>query len=104
AGAPEPLRFQFSAPEPTRITLVTSLVQRYNQSQKDFEVKVEFVPQAQARQKLISSISAGAPPDVCQVWDNWLGQFQGMGALEDLTPRVSAWNLQQDVQTTAWQT
>jgi hypothetical protein len=91
-------------PEPTRITLVTSLVQRFNQSQKDFEVKVEFVPQAQARQKLISAISAGSPPDVCQVWDNWLGQFQAMGAVEDLTSRAKAWKHQQDVQDTAWQT
>jgi multiple sugar transport system substrate-binding protein len=91
-------------PEPTRITLITSLVQRFNQSQKDFEVNVEFVPQAQARQKLISAISAGSPPDVCQVWDNWLGQFEGMGALEDLTPRVKSWTHQADVQPTAWQT
>ena len=64
AFAAEPVRFQFSVPEPTRITLVTSLVQRFNASQKDFEVKVEFVPQAQARQKLISAVSAGSPPDV----------------------------------------
>ena len=104
AWGAEPVRFQFSVPEPTRITLVTSLVERFNQSQKDFEVKVEFVPQAQARQKLISSISAGSPPDVCQVWDNWVGQFQGMGAVEDLTARVKAWKHQQDVQPTAWQT
>ena len=104
AWGAEPVRFQFSVPEPTRIALVTSLVQRFNQSQKDFEVGVEFVPQAQARQKLISAISAGSPPDLCQVWDNWLGQFQGMGALEDLTARVKSWNHQQDVQPTAWQT
>ena len=104
AFAAEPVRFQFSVPEPTRITLVTSLVQRFNQSQKDFEVKVEFVPQAQARQKLISAVSAGSPPDVCQIWDNWIGQFQGMGAVEDLTSRVKSWKHRDDVQDTAWQT
>ena len=104
AWGAEPVHFQFSVPEPTRIALVTSLVERFNQSQKDFEVRVEFVPQAQARQKLISAISAGSPPDVCQVWDNWLGQFQGMGAVEDLTSRVKSWKHQQDVQPTAWQT
>jgi multiple sugar transport system substrate-binding protein len=104
AFAAELVRFQFSVPEPTRITLVTSLVQRFNQSQKDFEVKVEFVPQAQARQKLISAVSAGSPPDVCQIWDNWIGQFQGMGAVEDLTSRVKSWKHRDDVQDTAWQT
>ena len=104
AWGAEPVRFQFSVPEPTRITLVTSLVERFNQSQKDFAVEIEFVPQAQARQKLISAISSGSPPDLCQMWDNWLGQFQGMGALEDLTARVKSWKYQPDVQPTAWQT
>ncbi|HUK08967.1 MAG TPA: sugar ABC transporter substrate-binding protein [Stellaceae bacterium] len=104
AWGAEPVHFQFSVPEPTRITLVTSLVERFNQSQKDFAVEVEFVPQAQARQKLISAISSGSPPDLCQIWDNWLGQFQGMGALEDLTARVKSWKHQPDVQPTAWQT
>src|SRR5258706_9337531 len=83
-----PVSFQFSVPEPKRNALVESLVQRFNQSQKDFEVKVEFVPQAQARQKLITSVAAGSPPDCCQVWDNWVGEFEGMGALEDLTSRA----------------
>src|SRR5205823_11197201 len=76
-----PVRFQFSVPEPKRNALVESLVQRFNQSQKDFEVKVEFVPQAQARQKLITSIAAGTPPDVAQVWDNWVGEFEGMNEI-----------------------
>src|ERR671931_168390 len=91
AWAATPVRFQFSVPEPKRTALVESLVQRFNQSQTDFEVKVEFVPQAQARQKLITSIAAGNPPDCCQVWDNWVGEFEGMGAVEDLTGRVSDW-------------
>src|SRR5262249_33019434 len=86
-----PVRFQFSVPEPKRNALVESLVQRFNQAQKDFEVKVEFVPQAQARQKLITSITAGNPPDCCQVWAHWAGWFGGVGALEDLTPRVKDW-------------
>jgi ABC-type glycerol-3-phosphate transport system substrate-binding protein len=99
-----PVRFQFSVPEPKRNALVESLVQRFNQSQKDFEVKVEFVPQAQARQKLITSVAAGSPPDCCQVWDNWVGEFEGMGALEDLTSRAKDWKHYKDVLPLAWQT
>jgi len=99
-----PVRFQFSVPEPKRNALVESLVQRFNQSQKDFEVKVEFVPQAQARQKLISGIAAGNPPDCCQVWDNWVGEFEGMGAVEDLTSKVKDWAGYKDVIPLAWQT
>ena len=99
-----PVRFQFSVPEPKRNALVESLVQRFNQSQKDFEVKVEFVPQAQARQKLITSIAAGTPPDCAQVWDNWVGEFDGMGAVEDLTGKVKDWKYYKDVLPLAWQT
>jgi multiple sugar transport system substrate-binding protein len=99
-----PVRFQFSVPEPKRTALVESLVQRFNQTQKDFEVKVEFVPQAQARQKLITSIAAGNPPDCCQVWDNWVGEFEGMQAVDDLTPRVKDWKYYSDVLPIAWQT
>src|SRR5881628_2009087 len=99
-----PVRFQFSVPEPKRTALVESLAQRFNQSQKDFEVKVEFVPQAQARQKLISGIAANNPPDCCQVWDNWVGEFEGMGAVEDLTARVKDWKYYNDVTQIAWQT
>src|SRR5207249_2554211 len=95
---------QFSVPEPKRTALVESLAQRFNQSQKDFEVKVEFVPQAQARQKLITSIAAGTPPDVAQVWDNWVGEFDGMNAVEDLTPKVRDWSGYKDVLPLAWET
>ena len=99
-----PVRFQFSVPEPKRTALVESLVERFNKSQSEHEVKVEFVPQAQARQKLISSIAAGTPPDCCQVWDNWVGELQGMGALEDLTGPLKDWKHYRDVLPLAWET
>src|SRR5271169_2230228 len=104
AWGAEPVRFQWSVPEPTRIALLNSLAERFNQSQKDFVVAIEYVPQAQARQKLISAITGGSPPDLCQAWDNWVGQFNGMGAVEDITARVKAWSRYADVAPTAWQT
>ena len=61
-------------------------------------------PQAQARQKLITSITAGNPPDCCQVWDNWVGEFEGMGALKDLTAKSKEWKYYKDVLPIAWQT
>jgi ABC-type glycerol-3-phosphate transport system substrate-binding protein len=65
AWGAEPVRFQWSVPEPTRIALMNSLAERFNQSQKDFAVQIEYVPQAQARQKLISATTGGSPPDLC---------------------------------------
>src|SRR5207247_9048490 len=74
AWGAQPVRFQFSVPEPKRTALVESLAQRFNQAQKDFEGKVEFVPEARARQELISGIGADNPPDCCQRWGNWGGE------------------------------
>jgi multiple sugar transport system substrate-binding protein len=99
-----PVRFQFSVPEPKRISLVESLIDRFHKAQSEVEVKVEFVPQAQARQKLINAIAAGNPPDCCQMWDNWLGEFDGMGALEDLTAQIRGWKYYASTAPTAWQT
>jgi len=104
AHAASPVRFQFSVPEPLRITVVESMVERFNKSQSEFEVKVEFVPQAQARQKLITGISAGYPPDCCQIWDYWVGELAAMGGLEDLTGRVKAWKHYASTVPTAWET
>jgi multiple sugar transport system substrate-binding protein len=104
AQAASTVRFQFSVPEPLRISLVESLVDRFNKSQSDVEVKVEFVPQAQARQKLITAITAGNPPDLSMMWDNWLGEFDGMGSLEDLTQPIKGWKHYNATFTTAWQT
>ena len=40
AWGAEPVRFQWSVPEPTRIALMNSMVERFNQSQKDFVVQI----------------------------------------------------------------
>jgi multiple sugar transport system substrate-binding protein len=103
-AAASTVRFQFSVPEPLRISLVESLVERFNKSQSDVEVKVDFVPQAQARQKLITAVSAKNPPDCCQIWDNWVGEFDGMNAVEDLTARIKEWKHYQATLPVAWQT
>jgi len=104
AWAASTVRFQFSVPEPLRISLVESLVDEFNKSQSDVEVKVEFVPQAQARQKLITAVAAANPPDLSMMWDNWLGEFDGMGALEDLTGQIRGWKHYAATTPTAWQT
>src|SRR5574341_273821 len=103
-AAASTVRFQFSVPEPLRISLVESLIERFHKSQSEVEVKVEFVPQAQARQKLITAIAAGNPPDLSMMWDNWLGEFDGMGSLEDLTSQIKGWKLYAATTPTAWQT
>src|SRR5258708_13439581 len=86
AWGAEPVRFQWSVPEPTRIALMNSMIERFNQSQKDFAVQIEYVPQAQARQKLVSAITGGSPPDLCQVWDNWVGHLNAIAPVQPITP------------------
>jgi len=36
--------------------------------------------------------------------DNWVGEFEGMGALEDLTAKTKEWKYYKDVLPLAWQT
>jgi multiple sugar transport system substrate-binding protein len=38
------------------------------------------------------------------MWDNWLGEFDGMGALEDLTGQIKGWKYYASTAPTAWQT
>ena len=104
AHAATTVRFEFYINEPARYAVVQSLVDRFNKSQSDVEVKVEFVPQAQARQKLITAVTAGSPPDCAQIWDNWVGEFDGMNAVEDLTARIKDWKYYKDTVPVAWQT
>ncbi|OGB91138.1 MAG: hypothetical protein A3H39_10035 [candidate division NC10 bacterium RIFCSPLOWO2_02_FULL_66_22] len=103
AHAATTVRFEFYINEPARYAVVQSLVDRFNKSQSDVEVKVEFVPQTQAHQKLITAINAKNPPDCCQMWDQWLGEFVGLDALEDLTERVKGWKFYPSTTPTAWQ-
>jgi multiple sugar transport system substrate-binding protein len=104
AWAASSVRFQFNDPGELRIPLVQSLVDKFNNSQSDVQVKLEFVAQAQARQKIITEIVGGNPPDVCMLWDNWLGEFEGMGALEDLTSPIKSWKEYAAIAPTAWET
>jgi multiple sugar transport system substrate-binding protein len=103
-AAASTVQFMFNVPEPLRTPMIESLVERFNKSQSDVEVKVEFVPETQARHKLVAALSAGNPPDCCQIWDTWLGEFDAMGALEDLTERIKAWKFYASTFDTAWQT
>src|SRR5258705_3797774 len=59
AWGAEPVRFQWSVPEPTRIALMNSLAERFNQSQKDLSVQIDYVPQAQAPPTPTIAITAG---------------------------------------------
>ena len=98
------VRYLHSQTEPKRIALVESLIERFNKSQSTFEVKVEFVPQQQARTKLITMVTAGNPPDCAQLNDHWVGEFEGMDAIEDLTGPAKNWKHYGDVLPVAWQT
>jgi len=82
----EPVRFSGAFPEPTRIALMNSLASASSVT-KDFAVQIEYVPQAQAaseaHQRDHRRKSARSLPGL----DNWVGQFNGMGAVET-SPRA----------------
>jgi len=104
ASAASTVLFQYNSPDAPRIPLVQSFVDEFNKSQSEYEVKIDWVPQAQSRQKILASIVAGNPPDVTMVWDQNLPEFEGMGALEDLTSQVKGWKHYAATNPIAWQT
>ncbi len=100
-----PVRFQFSVPEPKRTALVESLVQRFNQSQKDFEVKVEFVPAGPGAPEAHHRRSPPATrPTAARCGTTGSASSRACSAVEDLTPRVKDWKHYADVLPIAWQT
>src|SRR6266478_400808 len=61
-------------------------------------------PGAPSRGAFGGVIAGGSTPDLCQVWDNWVGQFNGVGVVEDITARAKSWKHYADVAPKAWRT
>lgn len=57
----------------------------------DIKIDVQTIAFQALHDKLVTSISGGDAPDVSWGLVEWLGELNGMGALEDLTSRVAAW-------------
>jgi multiple sugar transport system substrate-binding protein len=51
---------------------------------------VQQVPWNAAHEKLLTALAGDSLPDVCQLGNTWIAEFAALGALEDLTDRITA--------------
>jgi len=61
------------------------------------DVDIEMVPWASAKDKFATAIAGGTTPDVAEVGTTWTPEFADAGALVDLTDRVEADGLTDDL-------
>ncbi|WP_435736495.1 sugar ABC transporter substrate-binding protein [Cellulosimicrobium sp. PMB13] len=61
------------------------------------DLQIEFQPWASAHDKFTTSIAGGTTPDVAEVGTTWTGEFAEVGALTDLTDKISEAGLEEDL-------
>ena len=99
-----PVRAQSS---PTKVTFgwpfangaqgIQDLAKQFSEAKKTIEVEVQIIPQAEVIPKLTTAFGGGAGPDALGMADAWVVQFATPGWLENLTPYISASNLEKDL-------
>jgi multiple sugar transport system substrate-binding protein len=68
--------------------VVEQLVPEFERRNPGIRVTVQQIPWTAAHEKLLTAVVGDAVPDVAQLGNTWVPEFQALGALEDLGPRV----------------
>ncbi|MBI2941899.1 MAG: sugar ABC transporter substrate-binding protein [Chloroflexi bacterium] len=68
-------------------------IKEYTRENPSVSIEIEYVPVpiANYQEKLTAAITAGTPPDVGDIWFNWIAQYVGMKALLSLEPYLPLW-------------
>jgi len=61
------------------------------------DLQIEFQPWASAHDKFTTSIAGGTTPDVAELGTTWTGEFADVGALSDLSGRITEAGLEEDL-------
>ena len=68
---------------------IEKLLPRFTESHPGIKVKVQSIPWQPAHEKLLTAFAGGSMPDVCQLGNTWIPEFQAMRALLPLDSLVS---------------
>ncbi len=71
-----------------RDTMMQNLAKEFMEKNKNIEVKLEFIPEADYFTKLISSLATDAAPDVFQVQSGFIGRLAKADAIKPLDESV----------------
>lgn len=70
--------------------VVEKLVPEFERRNPGIRVQVQQIPWTAAHEKLLTAFVGGATPDVSQLGNTWVPEFQALGALETLDARAAA--------------
>jgi multiple sugar transport system substrate-binding protein len=70
--------------------VVEQLVPEFERRNPGIRVQVQQIPWTAAHEKLLTAFVGGATPDVSQLGNTWVPEFQALDALEPLDARVAA--------------
>lgn len=70
--------------------VVEALVPEFERRNPGIRVQVQQIPWSAAHEKLLTAFVGGATPDVSQLGNTWVPEFQALGALEPLDARAAA--------------
>ena len=68
---------------------VQELVPEFERTHPGIQVRVQQIPWTAAHEKLLTAFVGDAMPDLAQLGNTWVPEFQLLGALEDLDPWVA---------------
>ena len=68
--------------------VVGELVPEFERQNPGIRVDVQQIPWSAAHEKVLTAFVGGATPDVAQLGNTWVPEFQALEALEDLGPWV----------------
>lgn len=69
---------------------IAKLIPAFEEANPDVTVDVEQIPFAEAHQKLLTGFAGDSLPDMAQLGNSWLPEFEALGALTPLDARVAA--------------
>ena len=67
-------------------------IKKFEEEHPNIKVNTQIITFDALHDKLVASISAGNAPDLSWGLSEWFGEFNKMGALQDLTPYVDKWS------------
>src|SRR5213593_3519179 len=74
---------------------VAALIPEFERRNPSVHVVVQQIPWSAAHEKLLTAFVGEATPDVAQMGNTWIPEFNAVGALENLTPRLAHSSIQQ---------
>jgi multiple sugar transport system substrate-binding protein len=66
------------------------LIDEFRAAHPDIQIRVQQIPWNAAHEKLLTAFAGDTLPDVCQLGNTWIPEFEALGVLEDLTDRIAS--------------